>query len=388
MVLLERTDKMSNVAESSYEQSSLVGIGPSTSKYCLLKIVRQWPYKKTSRIKQEVLKRFFDKEPFFSRRWDIYCISSTSYRSVLVVPLHQVEEFFEQVYNDTDVELSPGDDSLLFDLESLPSSTIRFAGTTTTLQEYESLGHIHEGQDSTENHLRRALGANIGLRNEKKARGEKKKQTQLQNRISMLKSATQLVNRGEEYAFFSLDVESWEKNHDIITEIGLTRYTPKEGGWLLNTANVESGHIIVKEHRFFKNGEYVPDASQQFEFGKSDTVPLADLKTAIRDFIGGGINSQTSKQLVIIGHDIKADFEYLRKLGYDLEAEHSPIVFDTVEIWRAFSETTNGISLGRLCTELDISAWNLHNAGNDARYTMQAFLEMATKSASKSGNPS
>ncbi|KAF3928845.1 hypothetical protein ABW20_dc0100069 [Dactylellina cionopaga] len=329
--------------------------------------------------------------------------SESSGASGIVVPFEQVKTFFEQTQAETAVALSTNDPDLIFELAGHPECVARFIGTSRNWGDYGNLAKsIPSNHDfkATAHAPRRNATANTA----KAARSEKKRQAQLQSRLNMMKSAVEVVRGGQDYVFFSIDIESWEKNHDIITEVGLTRYCPTTDGWIRATVENEiySDHIIVKEHRFYKNGDYVADASGNFEFGESRFVPLAEMKAAIVSFMNAP--SGNERQPVLVGHDVNMDIEYLRKLGYDLELAHFAIVFDTVEMWKATADISNSISLNRLCGELNITAWNLHNAGkkpgkipracpelyilyncadttlgNDARYTMNAFLEMAMR---------
>ncbi|KAJ6259434.1 hypothetical protein Dda_5071 [Drechslerella dactyloides] len=397
----------------------------SAPKYCLLKIVRRWPYRKTSKASQAVLKRFFDKEPFFDRPWDIYvaqCPESGNLEGI-VVPFTQVKVFFEQTQSETDVTLSTKDRDLIFNHSGPPELVIQFIGTSQSWDSYEALSRNLTGQD-----YQKSVPANLRPKQARNARSEKKKQAQLQNRLNMLKSAGEIVNGKQNFAFVSIDVESWEKNHDIITEIGLSFYVSNADTQALEKTGyaIRSDHIIVKEHRFFKNGDYVADASGNFEFGKSRYVPLADLQATVASFMetartaargdeseaidsskdsSPGAVTDRQRQLALVGHDVNADIDYLKKLGYDSELNQFTMIFDTMEMWRALADTPNGISLSRLCNELDIVAWNVHNAGkrcspgnllpqsahpsagNDSRYTLDAFLAMATKYQNNLANP-
>ncbi|KAK6542227.1 hypothetical protein TWF694_007981 [Orbilia ellipsospora] len=292
----------------------------------------------------------------------------------IIVPLEQVKAFFDRTEAETAVPLSAADPDLILDLGHEPSNVkIRFIETSRSWNDYEKLlkslpNQEHNTTSSTER----------VLKSTKLTKAEKKRRTQMQNRLNMLKSATELVGAGGDYAFFSIDIESWEKNHDIITEIGLTRYLPEPSNEAIaRDTEISSEHIIIKEHRFYKNGDYVADASGNFEFGNTRYVPLANLKADIASFMS--TPSTKERQFVLVGHDVNVDIEYLRKLGCNLEANNFAMVFDTVEMWKAMAGSSNGISLGRLCAQLDIAAWNLHNAGNDARYTMGAFIEMARR---------
>ncbi|KAF3904325.1 hypothetical protein AA313_de0202108 [Arthrobotrys entomopaga] len=345
-------------------------------KYCLLKTVRRWPYAKTPRTSQGVLKRFFDKDPFFNQSWDIHVVESPHSDNVcgVVVPFEQVKIFFDRAEAETAVSLSITDPNLLLDLgDDFPNAKVRFIETSRSWNDYETL---LKSLPSQENNA--TSSTERGLKSAKSTKAENKRRTQMQNRLNMLKSATELVRGGKNYAFLSIDIESWEKNHDIITEIGLTRYLPEPSNDAsARDSEISSEHIIIKEHRFYKNGDYVADASGNFEFGNTRYVPLADLKADIASFMN--TPSTKERQFILVGHDVNVDIEYLRKLGCDLEASNFAMVFDTVEMWKAMAGSSNGISLGRLCAQLDIAAWNLHNAGNDARYTMGAFIELARR---------
>ncbi|KAF3158341.1 hypothetical protein TWF225_002334 [Orbilia oligospora] len=358
---------------------------PITPQYCLLKTVRRWPYTKTSKINQVVLKRFFDKEPFFDRIWDLYIVEYSSNRNDIVVPLEQVKTFFRQTEAETAVALLRSDRELALDLGPSTNHAIRLVGRSSSWDDYEGLFATSLSPPSfpAREHTSTSTNPPIkGPRQNRAAKSDKKRQTQIENRRNMLRSAVEIFNGEGDCTFFSIDIESWERNHDIVTEVGLTKYTPStkvdQGGTI---GEKISDHIIIKEHRRYKNGNYVADASGNFEFGNSRLVPLAETKEAIVAFMC----APEKYQRILIGHDINADIEYLRKLGYDDELKDFSMIFDTAEIWKAFADTFDGIGLSRLCSELDISAWNLHNAGNDARYTMEAFVKMISRTANGEG---
>jgi DNA polymerase III alpha subunit (gram-positive type) len=92
--------------------------------------------------------------------------------------------------------------------------------------------------------------------------------------------------------------------------------------------------------------------------------------------------------VVLTGHDVGQDIRYLQKIGYNVENMsnlHKPNV-DTQNLYRALqrkklqnSNTTqinNAVGLSSILEEYDIPPFGLHNAGNDATYTLQAMLAM------------
>lgn len=47
---------------------------------------------------------------------------------------------------------------------------------------------------------------------------------------------------------------------------------------------------------------------------------------------------------------------------------------DTDVLYRVLKRETQPSSLSKILLDLELTGWNLHNAGNDARYTMQAMI--------------
>lgn len=54
-------------------------------------------------------------------------------------------------------------------------------------------------------------------------------------------------------------------------------------------------------------------------------------------------------------------------------------ILDTRLMWASLKRETQFRSLGGVLSDLEIAGWNLHNAGNDAVFTLQAMLGTATK---------
>ena len=88
----------------------------------------------------------------------------------------------------------------------------------------------------------------------------------------------------------------------------------------------------------------------------------------------------TKRNVILVGHDIATDISYLRKLGYDpynLANLHEMI--DTSLMYRALEREPHPRNLGSILANLGIAGWYLHNAGNDAVYTLQAMIGIAIK---------
>ena len=83
---------------------------------------------------------------------------------------------------------------------------------------------------------------------------------------------------------------------------------------------------------------------------------------------------------MLVGHDVQADVRFLRIVGYDVYTLSTLIeTADTSLMWRFLKEENNPRNLATILSDLGITAWNLHNAGNDAVYTLQALISIAIK---------
>ena len=58
---------------------------------------------------------------------------------------------------------------------------------------------------------------------------------------------------------------------------------------------------------------------------------------------------------------------------------------DTAAMFRSYTQDPNARSLGGLLYHFDLMGWHLHNAGNDAVYTVWAMLAICVKEAEERG---
>jgi DNA polymerase III alpha subunit (gram-positive type) len=86
------------------------------------------------------------------------------------------------------------------------------------------------------------------------------------------------------------------------------------------------------------------------------------------------------RNIVLLGHDTSADINFMQQLGYDVHNLSNLLeIADTASMWRYLKRETNSRNLGMILYELDITSWHLHNAGNDAVYTLQVMIAIAIK---------
>ncbi|KAF1970212.1 hypothetical protein BU23DRAFT_474851 [Bimuria novae-zelandiae CBS 107.79] len=208
--------------------------------------------------------------------------------------------------------------------------------------------------------------------------------------------------------FVCVDVEAYEKDHTKITEVGiatldtrdLVELTPGKDGenW---RSLIRARHFRISDYAHLVNSEYVSGCPGSFFFGQSEFVSLEDAREAVvscfqspfcaapRDAHANHDNGHRDKRnLIFLGHDTLTDVKYLQNLGFDplglpniLEAQDSANIY---RVWRREEQITK---LGKILERFKIDHFGLHNAGNDAVYTVQSFLAVCVREASIRNSP-
>ena len=259
----------------------------------------------------------------------------------------------------------------------------------------------------------------------------------------------------DEPIFVCIDVESNERSHNQITEIGVSTLDtldlvgvppgPDGINWM---GKIRSRHLRISEYSHVVNHVFVNGCPDRFEFGESQwisiqkaaglvdscfyppysaltdysaTLDADDAKTSTEpDFLDndGGVKisfgegpqanatgpadgiedyKKRPRNLILLGHDIGSDIEYMSKLGCKVlkpnangnfaaksqfPSIHQPTFLeslDTSVLFRVLKRQTQAAGLGKTLADLGIVGWNLHNAGNDAHYTMKAMVSIALR---------
>jgi hypothetical protein len=251
----------------------------------------------------------------------------------------------------------------------------------------------------------------------------------------------------------SIDVESAERDHGLVTEVGVSTLDTNDlkglapGDYGKNwRTKIRSRHFRIAEYAHMRNHEFVNGCPEDFQFGNSEIVSLAEIGEQIdrcfewpysakHVFSGApqrepatsgqtlsphasttpnvarfGSQGQSHDRLVLlVGHDVKGDIEHFAKLGSATfspevpRVSHPPAsidtsfpepriahggklrsvigdVLDTASLYKALTNENNKKSLGSLLLDYDITGWYLHNAGNDARYTLEALIGLIIQS--------
>lgn len=203
--------------------------------------------------------------------------------------------------------------------------------------------------------------------------------------------------------FIAIDLEAYESPPRMITEIGLATLDTRD---LKGIAPGDIGkewhrfirgrHIRVDEWKHLVNHQYVTGCPGSFEFGESEFVPKNQVGSVLASCFRypfsqeeGDLNGEATEErnIVLVGHDLGQDINYCHQLGFSvLNRASIKESIDTVGMYRAYTKDPSARSLGSILYDCDISGWHLHNAGNDAVYTIQAMIAICFKSMNARGD--
>ncbi|EJF61210.1 hypothetical protein DICSQDRAFT_136768 [Dichomitus squalens LYAD-421 SS1] len=182
--------------------------------------------------------------------------------------------------------------------------------------------------------------------------------------------------------WLAMDFEAWDREHTLLKEFGWSLVQ-----WTGDEQKKEHGHLVVIERRHFSQ-TYVPNHQDNYNFGKSIDVDKDKFKEHICELIE---KHRKAGPLFIVFHDASQDVKYLKSDGLkaieriehvlpDNPATGEIYVVDTVDLFAALEGDSSNQSraLDRVCRHLQIPTSYLHNAGNDAYYTLEAMMSMAS----------
>ncbi|KAI9717749.1 MAG: hypothetical protein M1812_004478 [Candelaria pacifica] len=210
----------------------------------------------------------------------------------------------------------------------------------------------------------------------------------------------------ESIVFISVDVEAYERDHNLITEIGISTLDtldlqdlpPGIDGkdWM---AKIRARHFRVQEYSHLHNKDFVDGCGDRFEFGESEWISIKDTPqiiagcfrfpfsaavptdTSVGQFNDASDDGNKKRNIILVGHDVSNDITFLQNLGYNpIKLANILEISDTASLFRALKRDQNPRALGTILYELGLIGWNLHNAGNDAAYTLQAMIAIAFRS--------
>ncbi|KAF9055412.1 hypothetical protein BDZ89DRAFT_938489 [Hymenopellis radicata] len=182
--------------------------------------------------------------------------------------------------------------------------------------------------------------------------------------------------------WIAIDFEEWELQHTMTTELGVSAVYWKGGKEVL-----EDRHYIISTTQF-RNGKYVADNRMNYDFGKSKIIPRNGFGKVITDTFK---RLSAHGPLFLVFHDASGDLKTLNQINAPIKSlsrdlpERIPaagmFVVDTSDMFSVFNgdEALKRHALQRVCDVLQLQGVkHLHNAGNDAHFTMAALKAMVS----------
>lgn len=185
------------------------------------------------------------------------------------------------------------------------------------------------------------------------------------NAIDSVDSIQQRIRN--DFTVIAFDVEMWEKQHSIVLEIGYAQYRVESG----NVVSRDHHHFLVKENTGYKNSQFIQGRPECFssDLGTTETISLSESLQRFQ----AAIDSSD----IIVGHSMFGDLQSLP--GVEFLAE-SRMLADTAEIYAKMSKDAvkgNQVSVKNMVRNFGMrDRYVLHNAGNDAFYTLAGFFKM------------
>lgn len=187
--------------------------------------------------------------------------------------------------------------------------------------------------------------------------------------------------------FVCIDVEAFELDQSKITEFGIATFDSRELTGIAPSSlsellcKIETRHFIIDENKRFVNKRHVKGCPDKFQFGSSHIVPSSKMKSILKqtfimkDTSAPNSDKQRCRNIIFVGHELGGDINYMRKFGFRLDDRPEVIGrLDSRVIAGAMGLPEN---LEKLQFALGGKPEYLHNAGNDARYTLESAFLMA-----------
>ncbi|BGO98910.1 hypothetical protein NBRC10513v2_000013 [Rhodotorula toruloides] len=201
--------------------------------------------------------------------------------------------------------------------------------------------------------------------------------------------------------FVAVDIETWEQDHALVTEVGVASLRYLQSGKVVT----EARHLVLQENSDKRNGRYCPDARDYFQLGQTVTLPRQRLARELHDTLFP--SDDLAGPIILLLHDHRSDSKSLASLDVDLNKyERNPLLpppdsplynppnpsgavpdpppcflLDTQRLFSGFSRRKRQSRLEDACRALGIvlpgnEPIAYHNSGNDAWVTLQVFLRL------------
>jgi hypothetical protein len=190
----------------------------------------------------------------------------------------------------------------------------------------------------------------------------------------------------------AVDCEAWIRNPRLTTEIGLASLDTRDleslpfgadplgSNWF---SKIRGHHIRVAENMTLSNSDYVDENPIGFSFGSTEIVESKHVKNAVTKelMIKDERHEHRFRKIVLVGHNLQADLGYLQNINIIPETTGNIIDhIDTQRMWHALMKgqgNSRNPGLSNLLLWSKVKHHGMHNAGNDAMYTLQLALRLA-----------
>lgn len=215
------------------------------------------------------------------------------------------------------------------------------------------------------------------------------------NKFQYITNCIKLINSHNTICF-SFDIEAYERDNNVITEIGISIYDPRDNLYTSFNPVIRSFHLIISESLNLINKSWVCDMKQCFILGESMVMTLDNCVKFIQDLINfymvplseDSVDNKWNRSFV--GHNIEGDFKWLKSMNIQLpknlsyledgtsidlkaKGKNTVYVMDTFRIYR-YLYSNEGGNLGKLLRLFSLPHAFLHNAGNDSYYTLKLLF--------------
>uniref|UniRef100_A0A7S3A936 Gfd2/YDR514C-like C-terminal domain-containing protein n=1 Tax=Rhodosorus marinus TaxID=101924 RepID=A0A7S3A936_9RHOD len=170
-----------------------------------------------------------------------------------------------------------------------------------TKAEYKDVKDITQLVRGVEKHNKKVREK---LSSQRRAEQETKRQTAL---IANLRSK---LERGAK--LLSVDIEAWERDQTKMLEIGAVLFELKKWDSAMPELTILScKHFVVRENARCRNGRFVPDRRDHFNFGTSEVANKATIFSQLSDLV--------SRSEFMVGHGFRSDVKYLKNNGFAVD---------------------------------------------------------------------
>lgn len=236
--------------------------------------------------------------------------------------------------------------------------------------------------------------------------------TQLQKLLGLVESTPPV----KDVFFVCIDCEAFEHDQTKITEIGTLhpfQQSPIKADYvgisILDSRSlkaVDPGsdgkpwfdlmkhvHLRPIEYKKYINKRFIKGCPDYFNFGTSDIIKLEDAGRIMTRIFSDPTRiheacdfsneiADVEPNIMLVGHALSNDTEYMKRLNFS--PQHVSGHIDTQKLARISKKQPPGLT--KLLSALSIDAKNLHNAGNDAAYTLQALVGVAVQDYRQPGS--